>query len=72
MFIIFSKNGGIVVNYCWNYESWKPLHFIEYRLDKRSNKHTKTTINATVHFFVFVFLVLFLIDTGEIKATKFK
>ena len=40
------ENGGVGVNYCWNYwPSELLLHFIEYCLDQLNNNHTKTTVN---------------------------
>ena len=48
----YLKNGGIGVNYCWNFGPSKLLlHFIEYRLDQLNNKHTKTVVIATIKFF---------------------
>ena len=43
----YLKNGGIRVNYCWNYGPSKLLiHFIENRLDQLNNKHKKTAVNC--------------------------
>ena len=48
----YLKNGGIGVDYCWNYGPSKLLlHFIEYCLDQLENKHTKTAVNSTMQFF---------------------
>ena len=48
----YLKNGGIRVNYCLNYGLSKLLlHFIEYRRDQISNKHTKIAVNSTIQYF---------------------
>ena len=48
----FLRNGGIGVNYCWNYGPLKLLlHFIEYRLDQLNKKHTKIAVNLTMQYF---------------------
>ena len=48
----YLKNGGIGVNYCWNYGPSKLLlHFIEYRLDQLNKKHTKIAVNSTMQYF---------------------
>ena len=48
----YLQNWCIGVNYCWNYGlSNLPLHFIEYHLDQHNNKHTKTAVNSTIHYF---------------------
>ena len=48
----FSRNWGVGVNYCWNYESSKLLlHFIEYHLDQLNSKHTKTVVSSTIQYF---------------------
>ena len=45
-------NGGIGVNYCWNYGPSKLLlHFIEYRLDQLNSKHTKIAVNSAIQYF---------------------
>ena len=44
----YLKNGGIGVNYCYNYGPSKLLlHFIEYCRDYFKSKHAKTAVNST-------------------------
>ena len=50
-FIIF-ENWGMWVNCCWNYGPSKLLlQFIEYRLDRLNNKHTKIAVNSAIQYF---------------------
>ena len=45
----FLRNGGIGVNYSWNYGPLKLLlRFTEYRLDQLNNKHMKTAVNLKI------------------------
>ena len=50
--LLYLKNWGIWVNYCWNYRpSELLLQFIEYRLDQLNNKHTKIALNSAIEYF---------------------
>ena len=65
----YLKNGGIVVNYCWNYwpSEWL-LHFIKYRLDQLNNKRMKTAVNLTIQLFESRYQRKYLVKVWSILA----
>ena len=65
----YLKNGGIQVNYCWNYGPSKLLlYFIKYCLDQLNNKHTTTAVNSTIQFFQSRYQKKYLVNVWSFLA----